>query len=216
MKSVPLAELVELQIGYRPVSNQIQTGGIDFAIPVAALDSDREHIDEFGVPGPGRLWVASLEPIDAAAGKPEQRLQEGTVLLLSRGRRLTAVPICEGYVAPWPPPWGRAVVLYYYYILFPDTRKIGPRFLAWLINHGPLQPEIEKTAQGGILPYLKSQNLLELEVPLPPLDVQETLVEAYELMLVEQRLSERKTALMAQKNEVICSNILNHQLKRSK
>ena len=24
MKSVPLAELVELQIGYRPVSNQIQ------------------------------------------------------------------------------------------------------------------------------------------------------------------------------------------------
>lgn len=214
MKTVPLAKLVSLQIGYRPSSTQSATGGLDFAIPVAALDSDREHIDEFGVPGPGRLWVASLDAIDAAAGKPEQRLQEGTVLLLNRGRRLTAVPVCEGYVAPWPPPWGRAVVSYYYYILFPDTKLIGPRFLAWLLNHGPLQSEIEKAAQGGVMPYLKSQSLLDLEVHLPTLDVQEFLIEAYELMLVEQRLQERKTALMAQRADAVCSQILNHQLKR--
>ncbi len=212
MKKVSLAQLVDLQIGYRPSSTQTQTGGLDFAIPVAALDSDREHIDEFGVPGPGRLWVASLDAIDAAAGKPEQRLQEGTVLLLSRGRRLAAVPICEGYVAPWPPPWGRAVVLYYYYILFPKIKWIGPRFLAWLLNHGPLKLEIEKAAQGGVMPYLKSHELLELEVLLPPLDVQTAVVEAYELMLVEQRLHERKTALMAEKADAICNMILNNQL----
>ena len=207
MITVPLGELVDLQSGYRPPSTQTQVGGQGHAIHVSAMDSDRDHIDKFDVPGPGRLWTYELEPLEEGAGKPEQRLTEDTVIMLSRGRRLGAVPVCPGYVQPWPPV-SNAIVLYYFYILKPDLQRIEPRFLAWLLNDGPLKSEVERVAQGGTLPYLKSQNLLELEVPLPSLETQQQIVAIYELGLQEQRLNERKNILIAQRTDAICQTIL--------
>ncbi len=216
MKRVPLGELVDLHSGYRPPSTQTQVGGHGHAISVSAMDSDREHIDKFDVPGPGRLWTFDLEPLEEGAGKPEQRLAEDTVIMLSRGRRLGAVPVCPGYVQPWPPV-GNAIVLYYFYILRPDLQQIGPRYLAWLLNDGPLKTEVERVAQGGTLPYLKSQNLLELEAPLPSLETQQQIVAIYELGLREQRLTERKINLIAQRTDAICHTILagKHKGKRN-
>ena len=99
-------------------------------------------------------------------------------------------------------------MLYYFYILFPDLDRVSPRFLAWLLNDGPLQPEVERVAQGGTLPYLKSQNLLAINTPLPPLQIQSQIVEIYELGLTEQRLHERKIELIKQRTDAICDQIL--------
>lgn len=203
---VPLGELVQLQTGYRPSASQLKVGGTGHAIPVSAMDSERQHIDQFIVPGPGRLWLMELEPIDCRAGSSDQVLTEGTVLLLNRGRRLTAVPVTENYVHPWTMV-GEALVLYYFYILRPDPNRIIPEYLAWLLNDGPLAPEVERVAQGGTLPYLKSQNLLELEVDLPSLTTQRAVVNVYELELKHHRLTQRLAEKIQQRSTAICYRI---------
>jgi type I restriction enzyme M protein len=205
-RRIQLGEIVRLQTGYRPSASQLKVGGTGHAIPVSAMDSDRLHIDQFEVPGPGRLWLNELDAIDPGAGKPDQVLQEGTVLMLNRGRRLTAVPITQDYVQP-KTMIGEALVLYYFYILSPDPNRIMPEYLAWLLNEGPLAAEIERVAQGGTLPYLKSQNLLELEIRLPPLETQRAVVDIYELELKHHRLTQRLAEKIQQRSAAICYRI---------
>ncbi len=208
MKPHPLSELFDVTIGYRPKSGG--TDGSDLGIPISALDHDREFIDEFPVPAPGRLWFGGLEPVDSVARSNNYYVQEGDVLFLARGSRRIAAPVLPNYVQPWPPEWGRTMVLYYFFILRPISDKVLPDFLAWSINEGPLHASIEALAEGTLVQKVSVKDFRELEITVPPLKTQRHILEIYELALRERRLTERLGNLRREYAAGACNQLLRY------
>lgn len=209
MTTVRLGDLFEVQIGYRP-RDPLDGAGDTLAVAIADLDYDRKHIEEFPVPGPGRLWLGHLATVELESLKSSYGLTEGAVLFLSRGHRRVAVPISENYVQPWPPLWDQTVVLYYFFLLLPKSDIIRPEFFAWLVNEGPLRQQIDAMASGSHIPSVPKRDFVDLAVPIPPIEVQEKLVRVYELALQEQRLAERASELRRLLVNAACDQILNN------
>lgn len=214
MKTKPISELFSVTIGYRPRTGS--SDGSDLGIPISALDHDREFIDEFPVPAPGRLWLGNLEPVESAARTSDYYVQEGDVLFLARGSRRLATPVLSGYVQPWPPEWDRTMVLYYFFILRPVGGIVLPAFLAWLINEGPLRSSIEALSEGTLVQKISVKDFRELEVPVPPLETQRRILEIYELSLSERRLAERLGDLRREYAAGACEQLLRNTNKRKK
>ena len=206
MKTVPLSDLFDVQIGYRPRDDG--DGEEMFAVSISDLDYERQHVDQFPVPGPGRLWLGDLGAVRSDARKMSYGLCHGCVLFLSRGHRRVAVPITERYVQPWPPTWDDTLVLYYFFILQPKADMISPEFFAWLVNDGPLQVSLDAMASGSHIPSVSKRNFVELEVPVPPRAVQDRIVSIYELAIREERLGQRLAELRRRQADAYCNQLL--------
>lgn len=213
MKICKMSDLCSVLIGYRPKSGA-GDDGTDLGVAISDLDQDREHVDAFPIPALGRLWLGNLEPVEAETRKTEYFLREGDVLFLSRGQRRIAVPILEDYVQPWPPDWDRTIVLYYYFILRPQTSAIFSDFLAWLINEGPLRSSIDALAEGTLVQKVSVRDFRELSVPVPPLEVQRQVMKLYELSMQEQRLAELLASRRREYAAGLCEQILKQAINR--
>jgi type I restriction enzyme M protein len=61
-------------------------------------------------------------------------------------------------------------------LLSVDDRKIGPSFLFTLIQTEYMQTQFEQIASGCAQPQLPIRSLVEIVIPLPPLDIQRRIV----------------------------------------
>lgn len=62
-----------------------------------------------------------------------------------------------------------------FHVLQPDTSKVLPNYLRTVLSSSYIQNYVKFMQTGSALPRLGIKDLLELEVPLPPLDVQSDL-----------------------------------------
>lgn len=189
-----VADLFDVNIGYRP-KNPLDGGGEHRAIAISDLDNDRQFIDRFPVPGPGRLWIEQLATVNLESDKETYHLKENSLLFLSRGHRRVAVPITERYVQPWPPDWPRIVALYYFFLLTPKSDAIRPEFFAWLVNDGVLRSKLDDLATGSNIPSVPKREFLTLEVPVPSIERQTQILTLYELAIQEQAFAKRLSHL---------------------
>jgi restriction endonuclease S subunit len=75
-------------------------------------------------------------------------------------------------------------------VLTPDTRRVLPHFLRGLLSSGFVHQVVSRLQTGSALPRLQLDDLLSIEVPLPPLEQQQ----AYEAFLIAQAAYQRKLA----------------------
>ena len=82
-----------------------------------------------------------------------------------------------------------------FYVLVPEIRKILPQFARSLLASRYVQDVVKSMTSGSALPRLALDDLLEIEIPLPPVNVQQK----YEELLIGQNA--RRQELMAELRE---------------
>lgn len=119
-------------------------------------------------------------------------LQPGDILFMSRGMKNIATQLLS-----FPQP---AIAPSTFFVLR-SKKNIYPPFLAWIINQEPVQAEISELRTGAGTPMIPRKEFTEVVIPVPPLNIQEKIVELDNLMRKEQsllqRLAEKRKKLVA-------------------
>jgi len=160
---------------------------------------------EHGVPG---IQLRDIPPVGDIAsdrlscfkleGNTERYLvRSGDLVFRSRGDRNTAHVIGSDFRFP-------AVAILPLIILRPDRGRIEPGFLAWVLNQAPAQKHFHTKAEGTSLRMVPRSSFDTLDIDVPDLDEQRTIVEADALAEKERMLA----SSLADKRRLMMSLIL--------
>lgn len=83
---------------------------------------------------------------------------------------------------------GEVVASSQFLVIRPDKERAVPLYLAWFINQACEQGVFKRMGEGSYIPFVSKAALEEMEVPLPPLDIQQKIVKLYQLQLQEKKL----------------------------
>ncbi len=186
-----IRNLTEIQIGYqlrkKPEGNE---AGEILLIQLKDINASRTHLEiseETVLFNPER----SIE---------KQLLEEGDVLFMGKGSKPFACPVRN---LPGP-----AVATGMFFILRPDTGRVEPEYLAWVLNSRQVLEKLMIASGTGVaMPVIRRTELEKLNIPLPPLEIQRRIGELQELNRQEQNLmnelAEQKQILV----EGICKTL---------
>ena len=107
----------------------------------------------------------------------------GDILFVGRGYRIFAVLVDEDLTQTVASP-------HFFILRIKSEKLVRPDYLAWYINHTRAQRYFSKHVAGTALPHINRQTLEDLPVILPPLQVQERIVNAHRCRLKEKALLE--------------------------
>jgi hypothetical protein len=186
---IVLKRLVQIQIGYQPRCRiEPNPKGVCQIIQIKDLDDQ------------GSLRTEGLHRLTLeASNHARYQVNQGDVLFLSRGNRNLAMPVevsLENTIAAG-----------YFFILKLNSATVLPEYLAWYINSAPAQQFIQNVARrGSYMPVVPKSALEDLEVDVPALRTQQTIIaldklskkERSLLHNLEQRRSELVRALCLQ------------------
>lgn len=125
--------------------------------------------------------------------RSELRLRRGDVLLPNRGTRTTA--------HVFDLPLRNVIVGSQFYILRPDESRVSPAYLAWFLRTDQAAAHFALRRKGTLVVTLQRRDVLELELPLPPLETQELIVALAALAVREREIAvelDRKKATYLQ------------------
>lgn len=116
--------------------------------------------------------------------KPDY-LQRGDILFVGRGYRIFAALVDQDLQNTVASP--------HFFILRtnPDQQNISPAYLAWYINHSQAQRYFSQHIAGTALPHINRNTLENLPIILPPLAVQQNIINAHACRLREKALLEK-------------------------
>jgi len=114
-------------------------------------------------------------------------LRPGDVLFPNRGTRTTALT----YRLDVP----RTLAGAQFFVLRPDIEQVLPEYLAWFLRTEEAARYFEGRRKGTYIQIIQRSDLADMEIPIPPLNVQRKIVEAANLAMEERILSERLTIL---------------------
>ncbi|OPY78027.1 MAG: Type I restriction modification DNA specificity domain protein [Syntrophorhabdus sp. PtaU1.Bin153] len=127
----------------------------------------------------------NLESLSKVAPKGDMTryiVKKDDVLFLSRGQRNYAIPIRTSLES--------TIAASYFFILRIKTAVVLPEYLAWYVNQAPAQEYLRNIARRGThMPLVPLSAFSDLEVELPDLDTQKTIMEISELQEREKQLT---------------------------
>ncbi len=126
-----------------------------------------------------------IEPNDSV--KEDLFLRSGEVLFPNRGTRTTAIA--------WPFDLPRVIAGAQFFVLRPDARQVLPEYLAWFLRTEAAARHFEGRRKGTYVQIVQRSDLADLEMSLPPLAVQQRIVDAAKLAVVERVMVERLASL---------------------
>lgn len=135
------------------------------------------------------------------------RVRPGDVLFLSRGHRLFAVAMVEVF--------GDIIVPNYFYILRPKPTVV-PSYLAWFINSAKAQAQLKLVHKGTHMPIVAKSDFSQLQIDLPPLDVQQAVVTVDDLARQEHRLLSELLDTRRKLIDHICARAANGRARKGK
>lgn len=141
-----------------------------------------------------RIATGNLDRVTPRGDAARYQLRPGDVLFLSRGTTNVAVPLVAESVQPYPANWDSLIAAYTFYVLRPDSCRVLPEYLAWFINQPPAQGFLARQSRGTLVKLLPKSVFEELEVPLPPLALQQSIVELERLRAREEGLLKQLAA----------------------
>lgn len=148
------------------------------------------------IPDRRRLNPDSIDRIAFDKPHSEYRVGPGDVLFLSRGHKQFGVAIEHNL--------GDTIASGYFFIVRPDRSVVRPDFLSWYLNQPPMQEKFKQLAKGTHMPFVSMAEFRELEIPLPPLAVQERVVALSALSEHEQSLLTQIAEMRAQIVQSAC------------
>jgi restriction endonuclease S subunit len=170
---VQLHQIAEVRMGVtmrgrdatRPVPN-----GSGYMIRISDLSDDGHLVTDD---------LLQFEPGDEI--RPDHFLRTGDVLVPNRGTRTTA------YV--FDLPLTNVLVGGQFYIVTPDLAKVRAAYLAWFLRTDVAAAHFAIRRKGTLVQTVQRKDVLELELPLPPLARQDSIVALDALAIRERQLS---------------------------
>ena len=138
------------------------------------------------VAGP-RIDLANTDTIEERVQLGRQLLADGDLVLRTRGSRFEAAAFAGDGVA--------TVASAPLIVLRPDPETVLPAYLQWLLNEAPdVRRALANAMRGSTVQSLNIEDLNRITVPVPPIHLQRTIVEAAALSRraaeLEARLAE--------------------------
>ena len=170
-----LKDIVEIQIGYQARGRIEPNPAGTFRI-IQAKDFDHHN----------ELMIEMVYKIDVERDPEKYLVHAGDVLFVSRG--------FHNYATAIQLPLENTLASNTFYILRVDARKILPGYLAWSINQA--QDQLRGMTQAQNIPLVPKAAFERMEIDLPVLSVQHTVVRLMELLKRERDLNERRAELI--------------------
>lgn len=120
-------------------------------------------------------------------------VKNGDILFISRGSRNRAFLVDH---VPKP-----SVATSTFFIIKGDPNHLRTGYLAWYLNQHIFQAQISEIRTGGGTPMIPRRELLELKIPVPPIELQEKIEKISSLCSKEEKL----LALLAEKRKSLVS-----------
>jgi type I restriction enzyme S subunit len=160
----------------------------------------RIYVDKnYGVPFLSGTQIAQIKPYDLKyiSTRVTKNIEDWIVRV---GWILVTCSGTIGRVALVPKGWDRWAVSQHVLRIVPNTKEINNGFLAaFLFSEYGHQQVISKT-YGGVVDELAEEDMRDVLVPLPPMDVQERIgrlvVEAYELRELANKIEEETVKVL--------------------
>ena len=150
-----------------------------------------KHFDEYG-----HLY-AVLHPDLVAEGISEKHLlKDGDVLFAAKGTKNFAT-VFENHNEP-------SVASTSFFVIRTTDNKLLPQYLAWVLNSQPIQTLLKGQAIGTSIPSISKQVLENLEITVPSIETQQTILQITRLRTKEKTLK--------QQIEVLRDKMINQQL----
>lgn len=162
----------------------------------------------------GRVSVVQIKDVDLAGniyweGLTKTRLEgrkepdwikNGDILFVARGTKIVAA-----YVDDVP---GFCVCSQYFYLIRITSEEILPEFVAWQINQQPAQTYLTKSAEGSAQVSIRRSMLENLNIVIPPLERQQTIVALARSAQRERELLETLILNREQEFRIVAKNLL--------
>ncbi|RJQ84280.1 MAG: restriction endonuclease subunit S [Desulfobacteraceae bacterium] len=126
-------------------------------------------------------YKTDLSRFHPVLSRSDRLLADGDLLFLAKGThnitiRVEALP-------------GPALAAASFFIVRPTSQDLLPGYLCWYLNQAPVaQYLIQHSGRGVHMPVVRRAVLENIEVPLPPLDIQTKIAGMSQLMLKEMDL----------------------------
>lgn len=149
-----------------------------------------------------RKWVDNLKPSLVLEGNLHKHLlHENDILFVAKGREFFAVV----YDSRYEP----AVASGTFLIVEPDPNLIEPSFLAWYLNHPKINELLKQLSMGSSMPMISKSTLGDIEIKLPPLEVQRKILYISSLQEQQNNLIGKIQSLKNNKiNELLYKNVI--------
>jgi restriction endonuclease S subunit len=152
-----------------------------------------KHFDEYG------QLHSVLHPDLVAEGISEKHLlKEGDVLFAAKGTKNFAT-VFENHNEP-------SVASTSFFVLRPTDNKILPEYLSWFLNHPETQILIKDKARGTAIPSIRKTVLEDLEISIPSIEKQRTVIQLSALVRKENEL---RMSILQQRKQLIQQQIIN-------
>lgn len=145
-----------------------------------------------------RLNAQELVQIDMHDLKEHHRVKINDLAFRSRGQTNTAAIIDQKLKD--------AVIAAPLLRIRVKSDSILPAYLCWFINQSCSQAELQSKATGTAVRMIGKSAIEELEVVVPSLDVQQKIIEIYQLSINEQKLTK---ALLKKKEVLTDATLMN-------
>jgi restriction endonuclease S subunit len=150
-----------------------------------------KHFDENG------QLLANLHSDLSMNGISEKHLlKDGDVIFAAKGTKNFAA-VFENHNEP-------AVASTSFFVIRPTDEKVLPHYLAWFLNNHNTQTLLKAQAIGTSIPSISKQVLESLEITIPDMETQRTILNIHELR--------RKEKLLKQKIEVLREKQIQQQI----
>jgi hypothetical protein len=115
--------------------------------------------------------------------KDRHLVQEGDLMFRSRGVWNTTALVAGNL--------GRSVLAAPMMLIRPDTERVHAAYLLWFINQPSIQKMLSAQAAGTAVKMISKSALEQLEVSVPPLKIQNRIVEIGQLATLEAKLAKK-------------------------
>lgn len=88
-----------------------------------------------------------------------------------------------------------------------ESKSVMPAYLCWFINQPPSQAALHSKATGSAVRMIGKPVIEDLEVVVPSLDVQQKIIEIYQLSINEQKLMDALTKKKQTLTEAVLMNL---------
>jgi hypothetical protein len=164
----------------------------------------------------GEVAVVQMKDVDPETGiqadqfyrvnltgrKKPDYLRPGDILFVGRGYRIFAVLVEKELKQTVASP-------HFFMLRVKPETPVRPDYLVWYINQSRAQKYFSRHIAGSALPHINRQTLEDLPVILPPLDIQERIVNAHRCRLKEKALLE----MLIEKKKHFLDELLDSTLK---
>jgi len=156
------------------------------------------------IPDRRRITPETIDRIVFEKPHDAYRVFPGDVLFLSRGHKQFAVVIEHDL--------GDTIASGYFYIVRLLNSQVRPAYFAWYLNQPPMQDQFKQLAKGTHMPFVAMAEFRQLDIPVPPLHVQEHIVALAALADEEQSILAKIAEKRAQLIQSTCLAAAGHTM----